>query len=190
MKKVNLKRGFKSWSEKQAVYYRSLLNLKPFDNLLATKLSEILNVSILTPGRIENLDTNIQAILSTNRTKWSALTFECNNSFYIILNDSHSLERQKSNVLHELAHIICKHQMQGFKNIGQFSFRIYDHTQEAEAEWLGGCLHIPRAGLEWALRKKLSRDKLCKHFCASNAMVQFRINVTGVDYQYKINRKI
>lgn len=185
MLKGNLKRGFKTWSEKQACLYREKLNLESHDNLLALALAKLFNVEIITPNTIKGLEKGVLKILLNNGATWSALTFKLEERFFIILNDSHSKARQKSNVLHELAHIICKHKLKGFEKLGAFMFRVYDSEQEGEAEWLGGCLHIPRKALEWAHSHSMNKDEICKYYCASLDMVNYRINVTGIKNQYQ-----
>lgn len=59
----------------------------------------------------------------------------------------------------------------------------FDAAQEAEAAYLGGCLQIPREGLLWALRRHMSTAEIARHFGASELMVRYRRNVTGVDRQ-------
>lgn len=116
---------------------------------------------------------------------WSAVTLIHNDVLLVILNSSHSEARQESDLFHELAHIICDHQMSGFETVGNFILRNYDQNQEDEAEWLGGCLHIPRTSLEWAFRKNMTPLSISTYFKASTEMVTYRINVTGIKNQYK-----
>jgi len=48
---------------------------------------------------------------------------------------------------------------------------------------LGGCLQIPRPALLWALRRQMTTPEIADHYGASEKMVRYRRNVTGVDAQ-------
>ena len=83
--------------------------------------------------------------------------------------------------MHEIAHIICKH---AAPNSGINGFlRSYDEAQEEEARYMGGCLQIPREGLLWALRRRMTKEQIAKHFLSSVDLVRYRQNVTGADKQ-------
>lgn len=51
---------------------------------------------------------------------------------------------------------------------------------EDEATYLGGCLQIPRRGLLWAVQQKMVLPRIATHFGASEEMVCFRSNMTGI----------
>jgi Zn-dependent peptidase ImmA (M78 family) len=116
---------------------------------------------------------------------WSAITLKKDDLYTIIINSDHSEARKESDLFHELAHIICGHKMLGFELVGNVHLRKYNQEQEDEAEWLGGCLHIPRKSLEWAFRNKMTPPDICTYYTASNEMLTYRINVTGIKNQYK-----
>jgi len=103
----------------------------------------------------------------------------------IIHNHLHAPTRQQSNIMHELAHIICKHeQPDQYKNIAlPFLMREFDKQQEEEANYLGSALQIPREGLIWALKKRMDVVAIAEYYTASPAMVTLRINSTGVKRQ-------
>ena len=83
--------------------------------------------------------------------------------------------------MHEIAHIICEHPTANSGING--SLRSYDEEQEEEARYMGGCLQITRAGLLWALRRRMTKEQIAKHFLASVDLVRYRQNVTGADKQ-------
>lgn len=66
-------------------------------------------------------------------------------------NHLHASTRQQSNLMHELAHIICEHeQPEAHKDIALPSFmRAFDKKQEEETNYLGSALQITREGLIW-----------------------------------------
>ncbi len=85
--------------------------------------------------------------------------------------------------MHEVAHILRKHPRAKIVQLGDVVFRTYDPAYEKEAEWLGACLQITREGLVWAVKSGMSPEQIAGHFGASQALVRFRRNTTGVDVQ-------
>lgn len=181
MKRIfKFKRGFKTNAEKKAIELRNELSLESHEYLCARKLANFLNVKVITPNELIGYNKQFVTKLLSYDT-WSAITLFPNNNFLVILNSTHSEVRQESDLFHELSHILCKHEMTGFNNHG---LRDYDETQEEEAKWLGACLHIPRTSLEWAFKKNMSPLDICSYYKASNQMLTYRINVTGIKHQY------
>src|SRR5690606_1395166 len=93
----------------------------------------------------------------------------------------------QSNLMHELAHVICEHTQTSSHRgiIVPMSMREYNAVQEEEATTLGAALMISRDGLVWALKKRWSHSTIGKYYNASDEMVRFRINSTGVLKQLK-----
>ena len=177
----NYRRGFKAWAEKKAVEYRITLSLRPTDPLPAVKLAEHLNVQIFIPAQIPGLSKEHLTHLERGED-WSALTYKIDSNCFIIHNNSHHSVRQESNIMHELAHIICEHKMGQLEHqaLG-IPLREYDANQEAEAEWLGGCLQLPRVALYYKKAKNgLSIAEIAQLFNASEPMVKYRLGVTGL----------
>ena len=104
----------------------------------------------------------------------------------IIHNPFSTEERQQSDIMHELAHIICnhKHDKKYPQNFPINLMREFDDLQEEEAKALGSILQIPREALVWAKNMKMTDDEIANHFNASLKMVRFRLNTSGVNKQY------
>lgn len=186
-KKVKYRRGFKKWSDEKAIELRRQLGLKDFSSLCAFELCKHLNITVLEPNQISGLPIeSINELLGPGSSHWSAASVPIKEDKYLIIhNPLHSEARQQSNLMHELAHIICKHKVPNEKqNLGLSGFlRNHDEEQENEAEWFGSCLQLPRPALLWALRNKMGIDEIASHFNASSEMVRYRINITGVKRQ-------
>jgi len=86
--------------------------------------------------------------------------------------------------MHEIAHCDLKHRSIRKEEGYSFFLHSYDQTQEEEAAWLGGCLQIPRAGLQWALRQGMDDATIAQWFRASRKMVIFRSSMTGINCQF------
>lgn len=63
--------------------------------------------------------------------------------------------------------------------------RTYNEEQEEQANWLAGCLLLPRDALVAIRRRGLSDQDACSEYGVSPAMLRFRFNVTGVDAQLR-----
>ena len=188
VKKAPFKRGFKKWADDMALKFRSELCLKPFEPLDAFLLGKHLEVPIYTPGQIEGLSTIDLNTLSSDSSRWSAATIPISGFKNIVIhNPEHSSVRQQSNIMHELAHIICGHKVDPSNIPPQLQglMRHHNELQENEADWLGACLQLPRPALLWALKQGMSPTSICDYFNASSDMVRFRVNVTGVNRQLK-----
>lgn len=182
-KPVSFKRGFKSDSEKKALLYRDQLNIKSTDPLPAMLLADFLNIRVAIPAEVPGL--NQQMVSTLNKcNKWSALTMDCLSGIRLIIhNPSHSRARQESNIMHEIAHILCNHSTPDDHFNVEIPLRSYNSQQEKEAEWLGGCLQLPREALLWALKNNMKESEISDYYNASQVMVKFRINKTGIVHQ-------
>ncbi len=186
-----LPHGFKAKAERIAVDFRERLDLNAYDPLSAFDLAKHLKIAVLTP--IEAGLTKAEAhTLMKSGSGWSGLTLKnIEGEHIIIFNNYESSARQQSTVMHELSHVICEHELPQPKIVANqvLPFRSYDPIFEEEAKCLGGSLQIPRAGLLWALKKEMTISEISDHFLASESMVTFRINTTGVNKQLSFTKK-
>lgn len=186
MGNVKLKYGFKAEAERIGLRFREELNLKPHDHLCAFVLANHLRVDVI--GHHEtNISTAQAKEIGKSNSGWSAFTLKNSQGIDVIVHNSFQSEaRQQSNMMHELSHIICKHKLPPPTLIANLAlpFRNYDPEIEEEAKWLGGCLQIPKEGLIWAVKKNMTREEVAEHFKASEQMVGYRFNMSGVKHQF------
>ena len=156
-KKTQFKRGFKKWSDDKATELRVILDLTETSPLCAFDICNKLHIPIIEPNQIKGLSSNnLDILLNSGSSQWSAATIPISESQNLIVhNPKHSSARQQSNLMHELAHIVCKHKVsEDQMKLGLSGFlRNHNKEQEDEAEWLGSCLQLPRPALLWALKK-------------------------------------
>jgi hypothetical protein len=170
-----MKRGFKKFAEDKSVQIRKELGLKATDFLCAFKLCDHFNLQ------------------GEGKSFWSAATIPLGNKNYAIVhNTQHSEARQQSNLMHEIAHILCEHETENTEQIGALSglMRSYNAGQEEEAEWLGATLQLPRPALISALKQNMSLNGISIKYTASTEMVTYRINITGVKNQLRYSARI
>ena len=178
LEKLSVK--FRRKCESIATEQRHLLNLRAFEPLPANLLAARLNAKISTLNQVPNLEPkHIETLLADNQ--FSAAIIRV-NPLWIVYNSKHTLARRESNLMHEFAHVLLEHQTVGFNSQTGQPLRIEEN--EDEANYLGGCLQIPRRGLLWAVQGKMTLIQIANYFGASKEMVQFRSNVTGVKYRY------
>ncbi len=183
--KSTLRRGFKSNAERLAIEYREKLSLHACDALCAFKLAKYLEVPVYSATDFLTSQDDIDRLsgLGDKDCGWSALTMPTLAGNRIIIhNPYHTSARQQSNVMHELAHIICKHE-RGEQNIEipiPLGMRHFDEEQEEEAKCLGAVLQITRPGLLWARNRNMTTAEIASYFNASHEMVTYRMNTSGV----------
>jgi hypothetical protein len=176
------KRGFKKFADDKSIELRKALGIKPSHPLPGLQLAKHLKVKVLYPKDVPELDPqSLSCLMKGPKSGWSGVALHANGTPIIIINNSQSLARQESTIMHELAHIICEHPMGEFTPLAEGIFlRDFKKECEDEAEWLGGCLQLPGVALYYAHQDGLSIEGIAEKFNASIDMVRYRINMCGI----------
>ena len=185
------RRGFKTWSERTSLRVRQKLNLPPISPLDPLKLADMLGVLVLQPSDLTELPEDIRhRLVTVHRDSWSAITVSNGSCHLVVTNPSHAKTRLNSSLAHEIAHIILGHEpsMMFMSPKSGMALRTYNEDQEQEANWLAGCLLLPREALVLIRRSGKSENDACSEYGVSAAMLRFRFNVTGVDAQLRYAR--
>lgn len=183
-------RGFKSWCEKFSASKRAELEMDKAAPIDAHLLAKSLGIRVWTPKDVlglskESLDTLLYNDGSTPSC-WSAVTLVVANTTVVILNSSHSIGRQASDLTHELAHRILDHKTHEVNadSTGIMMLSAYDKKQENEADWLSSCLLLPRDALVSIKRKGISIDEAARSYGVSKQMLNYRMAMTGINRQF------
>ena len=186
---VELRRGFKSDAERTAELVRSDLGLGLLDRLDCFALAEGWGIPVVSLGELREdgaSEVSIRRLLSPE-AGFSATTVVVGPKRLIVYNPRQEPGRKSNSLAHELAHVILEHE--AAPAIGVGGCRHWDGRQEAEADWLGGALLVPRAGaLEWMLESD-DIDAGASNFGVSLALFRWRINHTGVVRQVEKLRR-
>ena len=188
-----MRRGFKSWCERTAAEYRRSLGIARGDALDLRALAASLGVRVATPEELPSLPPgSLSQLTRAGVDHWSAVTVSQGGKRLIILNSGHSPARRANSLGHELAHILLNHKStQAQLSSEGFMFRSsFDAEQEAEADWLAGCLLAPREDLLCACQRIRGTSELAAHFGVSEALMTWRLRMTGVQRQVKGWRRI
>lgn len=178
-----MRRGFKAWCERTANDYRQTLGVAPSRPLDPRCLADRLGVRVATPEDIPTLsDTARRQLVEVDPGSWSAVTIALGDARVVILNSGQSAARQRSSLAHELAHLILNHPTDRTQLTREgLLFRgTFDREQEEEANWLGGCLLVPRDGLLRARLRTSNEHALATRFGVSADMIAWRLRTTGV----------
>jgi hypothetical protein len=179
-------RGFKTWCEHVSIQQRRDLNLSPTDPLDPRRLAELLNVKVWTAEDVPDLDPEyLQTLLYEDSSSWSAVTLKVGLQTLTIVNSSHSKARQSSDLMHELAHLIIGHEPSRIdvSEDGLLILHTFEKKLEDEANWLAGCLLLPRDALMFARKQKFSDKEIQSKYGVSADMLQYRLRMSGVDFQ-------
>lgn len=186
------RRGFKTWAEEVARRVRCDLGLEASSPLDPLQVAQHLGVLVLTPSDLRDLASDTRSrLLNVHSDSWSAITVSLGTSHLVILNPCHARTRQKSSLAHELAHIILGHDpsLMFVTPKSGVALRTHNREQEEEANWLAGCLLLPREALFFIRRDRLSDEAACERYGVSLVMLRFRVNTSGVDLQLRRARR-
>jgi hypothetical protein len=177
---AELRRGFKSEAERTAELVRRDLGLEPLDRLDCFALAEAWGIPVVSLGEPRDDGASEASIgrLMSRDAGFSATTIVVGPRRLIVYNPRHEAGRKASSLAHELAHVILEHE--AAPAIGVGGCRHWDGVEEAEADWLGSALLVPRAGaLAWMLESD-DIDAGARNFGVSVELFRWRINHTGV----------
>ena len=185
-----MERGFKSRCEEMARALRAALGLKPIDPLGVEQLASYLDVSILSLYEIGLEDNHIRQLVEVDPDAWSAITISAFGRDAILVNPIHRDGRYSSDVMHELSHLILDHEPSTmfFVGEGELALRRYNADSESEANWLAGALLMPRDALVYVQARRFPQDRICHTYGVSKRMLNFRLNATGVNRQFRRRR--
>ena len=184
-------RGFKAWCEREAERQRDALGLTATSTLDPRDVAVALDVIVVTPDAIPGVAVDdLDQLLRRDTSSWSAVTLQGNGRNILIHNGSHAPVRQNSNIAHELAHLILRHDgsREVFSLELQWLIRSYDAQQEAEADWLGWALLLPRVALLDRRKAGATAEGIAREFGVSLQLTNYRLRMTGVERQVRGRR--
>jgi Zn-dependent peptidase ImmA (M78 family) len=175
-----VRRGFKSEAEKLASSVRERLGCEPEEPVPLDALADDLGVEMIPADRLVPLE-RLRELQHLQDDAFSAATFRRSNGRRVVVyNPLHSPGRTRSNQAHELSHIALQHTLRTIEKVGEMSFMTCDVEQEEEADWLGGCLLLPRPVLLAAAYQGKTAAQIADEHQTSEQMARFRLNASGV----------
>ena len=184
-----LRRGFKSEAEKIARDVRTELGMRAAQSIAPEALADLLGIEVRAGDEFipRKRFTELEKL---QPGAFSACTFRPSaDRVVVVYNPLSAKSRQRSDLAHELAHILLEHELSRVEKLGDVTFLSCDPTQEEEAAWLSGCLLLPRALLLSEDRRGSGARDIAKKYGVSERMAQYRLDVTGVVRQNRAAMK-
>lgn len=175
-----MRRGFKAEAERIAARIREDLGKAEDVALDPYELAEHLGIETRPADELVDR-SKLELLAETQPDAWSAATFKkSTGGLVVVVNPLSSPGRSNSDLAHELAHILLGHKTAKVERLGPLAFFTCDAVQEEEANWLAGCLLLPRPALLRAAREGWTPERLADHCNVSIPMARFRLNASGV----------
>jgi len=183
---MTLRRGFKAEAERLSVELRAELDLQSRDRVAPHALAEHLGVPLVGLREFVRRGLAPRAakfFLGSDKESFSAFTLFHGRRRLIVFNDAHAPTRHASDIAHELAHCVLCHEPHVV--FGAEGLRFHDPVVEAEADWQGGALLIPRDGALELLARGMGVPEIAEHFGVSVPLASWRVHGTGVAAQVR-----
>ena len=177
-----LPRGFKADAERRATTLRAEMGIGPAEGLAPAALAEHLDVGY----RLADTLIPREALIALDKLQpgcFSACTLPGPNGPVVVVNPLNSAGRQQSDAMHELSHILLRHETRQLERIGDLVFFTCDPDQEEQADHLGATLLLPRPLLVAAHAHGLSATAIAETYGVSEQLARWRLNSTGVTIQ-------
>lgn len=165
--------GFKAEAERISCSVRLKLGLSPIECLDLTALCEFFDIHIL---RMTELPCDSTFFQTSHNGRFSAMMLHRGMKAAVIHNDTHHEHRQRSNICHDLAHSFLGHT--ACTLMSEDGSRSYNSDVEAEANFLGGALLLPKAAAIHILKNGLKSDARTMYGISAK-MLEYRLRVSG-----------
>jgi Zn-dependent peptidase ImmA (M78 family) len=175
-----MRRGFKAEAERIANQLRQDMGLPSAVPAKALWLAEHMGVTVRSADELVDR-RRLEELAEIQPDAFSAATFRLPGGHIVVVtNPLNSPGRVNSDLAHELAHLLLNHRTRRLESVAGMRFFTCDQEQEEEANWLGGCLLLPRELLLAAARKGWSAQRISEEHDVSLPMARFRLNASGV----------
>ncbi len=174
------RRGFKTECDEIVVEVRGELKLAryaPFDPFAyaADLLIPCEPVSCLAENGCPS--AALDHVSGAGRDDFSAITVYRGTRRRIFYNQDNSPSRQRSDVAHELSHVLLEHEPAPiFDTEGT---RAWNAEQEREAAWLGGALLVPKHVALMVARRGTAVEEAAERYGVSAQLMQWRLRASG-----------
>jgi hypothetical protein len=182
-----VRRGFKTQAERNSAAAREALGITLLVPLDPWAYAAHLKVRVLDFHELGLPPGAVRQLIQVDPDSWSAMTIQEVQAFGIVLNPAHAMTRQRSDLMHELAHIELRHVPARVQVsvTGLMLLSDYSEDQEQEADWHAAALLLPREGLMRLRAQQKSSDEIAGHYGVSKSLTEWRLRMTGVDIQIR-----
>jgi len=178
-----VRRGFKAEAERLAERTRIQMGLRPDDRMDIRDLARQLHVAIIPADHLVD-QAQLEKLERLQPGAFSAATFHLPDGRTVaVCNPFNDPGRTNSDIGHELAHVLLDHDVREIQQLAGHTFLTCNPEQEEEANWLAGCLLLPRPLLLREVFAGTDANTLAAKHQVSLSMARFRLNASGVVLQ-------
>ena len=184
-----MRRGFKAEAERVAARTVAQLGARPDRPIDIRALAAHLGVDVFSAADVIDI-ADLRELEALQPGVFSAATFHLPGERVVaVYNPLNEPGRTNSDIAHELAHILLNHDVREVQQMAGHTFFTCDPDQEEEANWLAGCLLLPRPLLLREAYAGTTVDSLAARYTVSPTMARFRLNTSGVLLQVQRSRR-
>jgi Zn-dependent peptidase ImmA (M78 family) len=183
-----VRRGFKAEAERIADRVRKEMGLGRADALDAVELGRHIGAEVRCADELTSL-SKLEALEELQPGSFSACTFNIGGRHIIVFSPLASPGRRQSDIAHEASHLLLDHAVKEVEQVGSLTFFTCDPDEEQEANWLAGCLLLPRSLLLAAVKQGMDSAAIADEYGTSAQMAAFRLRTTGVTRQVSAARQ-
>jgi Zn-dependent peptidase ImmA (M78 family) len=115
--------------------------------------------------------------------EWSAMSVPLNQSedtWAVLLNDCHTVERQRVTLMEEYWHILLGHKLTKIARVADGYGRTYDQSEEHDAYYLAAATLLPRTAMIEAVADRATSAEIGRKFGTSSELVDYRLKRLGL----------
>jgi Zn-dependent peptidase ImmA (M78 family) len=169
--------------EETADRFRKDLELSPEQPLDSLKV-EVEGIRLFKLTETECFDRALVKHLSINACdEWSAMSVPLNHSkdtWAVLLNDCHTIERQRVTLMEEYWHILLGHKLTKIARVADGYGRTYDQSEEHDAFYLASATLLPRSAVIDAVSDRTTSADIARKFGTSAELVDYRLKRLGL----------
>jgi Zn-dependent peptidase ImmA (M78 family) len=182
-----MRRGFKAEAERLAANVRKEMGKRPSEHVDVADFAIYAGAEVRCADELTSL-AKLERLDELQPGAFSACTFSIDGRHIVAYSPLSSPGRTQSDIAHEVAHLLLEHSVNAVETIGGLSFFTCDADEEQEANWLAGCLLLPRPLLFRAAKRGMDAAAIAEACNVSEAMAAFRLRTTGVERQLGASR--
>src|SRR5262249_12343856 len=179
------RRGFKAQAERQALAIRNEMGLGPAEPVHAQQIAAHRGIEVRAADELI-ARSRLEELQGLQGNAFSGATFRLpSGRVVVVYNPLNDPARTNSDVAHEVAHIILEHPARTVERVGGANFFTCDAEEEQEANWMAGCLLLPRPLLVKEMRAGGGAADIATRHKVSEQMATWRLNASGVLLQVR-----
>lgn len=176
LRKRKLRYGFKAEAKRASLRARLATGVGAYDPIDCFELARHMDIKVV---RLSDLPPTeyTRHLSEVEPNAMSAATIRRDGRVAIWLNDSHTPQRQQSNLAHEIGHVLLDHE--DSPPLNEAGCRELHADMEAEADYIGSVLLVPEPAVVGVVRANTSLAEAALYFGVSEQMMRWRVNDSG-----------